>query len=240
MFILSGLFSSMYVIYVLAAVLPALVLLISVYRKDKVEKEPVGLIISLVIAGAAAAIFSVFLEEIGETLLSSFVNPRRPLYVVLLAFLVVACAEEGTKFLALKLRTWRNPQFNYRFDGIVYSVAVSLGFAALENIGYVFNYGLAVAPTRAIFAIPGHLSFAVFMGYFYGRAKLWAQRGDEGMKKFNMNCAYISAVFFHGFYDACAMTQAAAANVLFLGFVLIMFITVFVTIRREAKHDMPV
>lgn len=78
----------------------------------------------------------------------------------------------------LHARTWRNPNFNYRFDGIVYAVFVSLGFAAFENIQYVLHYGLSVALPRAIFAVPGHMSFAVFMGLFYGRAKLYEAWGD--------------------------------------------------------------
>ncbi len=95
----------------------------------------------------------------------------QPAYTILLAFLVVAVVEEGTKFVFLKLRTWRDPNFNFRFDGIVYAVFVSLGFAAFENINYVLGYGLTVALPRAVLAIPAHMGFAVFMGLFYGRGK---------------------------------------------------------------------
>ena len=61
-------------------------------------------------------------------------------YKIILAFAVVAVVEEGTKFLLMKLKTWKNPNFNYSFDGIVYAVSVSLGFAAFENIKYVMNF----------------------------------------------------------------------------------------------------
>jgi RsiW-degrading membrane proteinase PrsW (M82 family) len=70
----------------------------------------------------------------------------------------------------------------------------------------IFGYGLSVAPSRALLAIPGHMAFAVFMGYFYGRAKLWHDVGTQGtVESHCLWAAWLSAVFFHGFYDSCAM-----------------------------------
>ena len=115
---------------------------------------------------------------------------------------MVAVVEEGTKLFFLKRRSWRDPNFNFMFDGIVYSVFVSLGFAAFENIKYVFTYGLSVAMPRALLAVPGHLGFAVFMGVFYGRAKLCESRGQYFASKVSMAMGYVAAVFLHGFYDS--------------------------------------
>ena len=153
-------------IYILAAVLPAVILLRYIYRTDTVEKEPPGLLVLLLLMGVVAALCSGILEGLGETLLNALVDPGSPAYTILLAFLVVALVEEGTKFILLKKCTWYHPAFNYRFDAIVYAVFVSLGFAAFENIQYVLNYGLSVALPRALLAVPGHMSFAVFMGLF--------------------------------------------------------------------------
>ena len=47
---------SNYLIYLAAAVLPALILLIAVYGRDRVEKEPAGLLIKLIIMGVLAAL----------------------------------------------------------------------------------------------------------------------------------------------------------------------------------------
>jgi RsiW-degrading membrane proteinase PrsW (M82 family) len=63
---------------------------------------------------------------------------------------IVALVEEGTKLFFLKRFTWRSPDFNYRYDGVVYAVFVSLGFAAIENLLYVFQYGLSVAWARVL------------------------------------------------------------------------------------------
>lgn len=226
--------------YIGAAVLPAAALLLYIYSKDKVEKEPTGLLVRLLGLGALAAILSGALETAGITLLDNFISIDNPFYVIVLAFLVVAVVEEGTKYFLMKAITWRNPHFNFKFDGIVYAVFVSLGFAAFENIGYVMGYGLTVAPARALLAIPGHMSFAVFMGFFYGRAKLWSNLGDEGKSSINRRLGYIMAIFLHGFYDACAMSGTPLASILFFAFVVALDIVVIRIIKKESGEDHPI
>lgn len=228
------------VIYVLAAVIPAVLLMRYVYRQDKIEKEPPALLANLAFQGVLAALVSIALELFGETVLNSLVQPDNPKYIVLLAFLVVAVAEEGTKFFFLHQKTWRSPFFNYRYDAIVYAVFVSLGFAAFENVKYVFNYGLSVALPRAVLAIPGHMSFAVFMGVFYGRAKLCENRGNRSGCVLNLIISYLSAVVLHGVYDTCCMSGTTQSTVIFVAFILVMYLVVFLTIHRESRHDMPV
>ena len=227
--------------YLLAgALLPALLLMLWIYRMDTVEKEPAGLLASLLLMGVVSALCSGVLEGLGEAVLYRLVDPGSPLYTVLLAFFVVALVEEGTKFLFLYIRTWRNPNFNYRFDGIVYAVFVSLGFAAFENIQYVLRYGLSVALPRAIFAVPGHMAFAVFMGLFYGRAKLYEAWGDRLRCRGSLVRAYVTAVLLHGFYDACAMRGIGAAMAVFLVFVVLMFRSAFSHVKKESFTDEPV
>ena len=227
-------------IYILAAVLPAFFLMRYIYRKDTIEKEPPMLLFSLLLMGVAAVIASIVLETLGQSILSSLLEEGTKQYNILLAFLVVAVVEEGTKFFFLKRRTWRDPNFNYRFDGIVYAVFVSLGFAALENIRYVLGYGLTVAVPRALLAIPGHMSFAVFMGVFYGRAKQCELCGDKAGKTFNLIAGYVLAVLLHGFYDACAMIATTLSTVLFIAFVVILYFLVIRIVRRESALDRPV
>ena len=227
-------------IYVLAAILPAAFLMRYIYRRDHVEKEPAGLLVSLIFAGILAALASIVLETVGNILLNLLVDPRSPAYVILLAFLVVAAVEEGTKLFFLKRRSWNAPAFNYRFDGIVYAVFTSLGFAAFENIKYVMNYGLSVALPRAVLAVPGHTGFAVFMGLFYSRAKICRDRGDTAGMTANLILGYLSAVLLHGFYDACAMSGTALAALIFLLFVGLMYFVVIRLVRRESYSDRPV
>ena len=227
-------------LYVAAALLPAIVLLRYIYRHDTVEKEPPGLLLQLLGLGVVSALCAGVIEALAQTVLDRLVDPASPAYVVILAFLVVALAEEGMKLFFLRRRTWREPAFNYRFDGIVYAVFVSLGFAAYENILYVLHYGLSVALPRALFAVPGHMSFAVFMGVFYGRAKLCEDCGQPVRKRLNLWRGYLTAVILHGFYDSCAMLGNTAAMLTFLVFVIIMYIRVYRLLRRESATDSPV
>ena len=231
---------SVLALYVLAAVLPAVFLMRYVYRKDTAEKEPPSLLLSLVFMGVLAALAAMVLERIGEGILNRAVSQYSRWYVILLAFLVVGAAEEGCKLFFLKRRSWWDPNFNYRFDGVVYAVFVSLGFAAFENILYVFRYGLSVVLPRALLAIPGHMGFAVFMGCFYGRAKLCEGYGDEAGKQGNLFLGWLSATVLHGIYDSCAMIGSGAATVAFLVFVVLMYLVVLRRIDRESRTDHPI
>ena len=231
---------SILAVYILAAVLPAIILLRYIYKHDTVEKEPPGLLLTLLFMGVLAALCATVLEAIFQTVLGLLVDPGSPVYTILLAFLVVAVVEEGTKFWLLKRRTWYHPAFNYRFDGIVYAVFVSLGFAAYENITYVLRYGLSVALPRALLAVPGHAAFAVVMGAFYGRAKLREGWGDLREARRDLWTGYLFAVLLHGFYDTCAMIGTVISTVVFLVFVALMFLGIFRLVKKESATDAPV
>lgn len=227
-------------VYALAALLPAIILLGYVYRHDTIEKEPVGLLLKLLLGGVLSALAAIVLEGVAQSLLDTLVSPQSPVYTALLAFLVVAVVEEGMKYFFLKRWTWNHPAFNYRFDGIVYAVFVSLGFAAYENIQYVLHYGLSVALSRALLAIPGHAAFAVYMGLFYGRAKLLESDGRSRAARGTLLWGYLVAVFLHGFYDTCAMTGGTVAALVFIVFVGLVDWRVFCVLKRESAKDVPV
>lgn len=238
--VIPDLIFSVLAVYVLAAVLPAIFLMRYVYRQDQIEPEPVGLLASLVWKGVLAALAAIVLESLGQMVLDGQVSQDNPNYVYYLAFLVVAAVEEGTKLFFLYRRTWKEPDFNYRFDAIVYAVFVSLGFAAFENVKYVFSYGLSVALPRAILAVPGHMGFAVFMGIFYGRAKRCADWGNRFGCKVNLVLSYLLPVALHGVYDSCCMMGTGRSTAVFVIFVLVMYLLVFRMIRHESRTDTPI
>ncbi|MFA6774816.1 MAG: PrsW family glutamic-type intramembrane protease [Sphaerochaetaceae bacterium] len=224
-------------IYLFAALLPGFFILRYIYEKDTVEKEDPRLLGSLLLRGVYAALCSIVLEGIGEVILNLSLSKDSPAYVLVLAFLVVAVVEEGTKFFFLKKRTWDCPDFNYTFDAIVYAVFVSMGFAMFENVKYVFGYGLGVALPRAFLAVPGHMGFAVFMGYFYGKAKVAESNGHTVMKNFYLVASYVTAVLLHGIYDSTAMMQDPSATGIYLAFVAVLFLVVYRMIKRESAED---
>ena len=223
---------------ILAAVLPALLLIVYVYHKDGIEKEPTGLLVRLFLAGCLCCIPASVLESIFLGIAEGFFMDTALAFIE--AFLVVAVAEEGCKLIALRLISWKNPAFNYTFDGIVYAVCVSLGFAALENVMYLSSYGLNLAVPRGLLSVPGHAAFAVFMGVFYANAKRCAARGDAAAASRSMRLAFVVPVLLHGFFDFCLMSGSEALGLVFFGFVIAVDILTLRVIRRSSKADSPI
>ena len=166
-----------------AAVVPAVFLMIKTYRSDKLEKESKSMLWSLTKAGVFSSLIALVEERVLCFVLDRTVSKESFIYNIILYFGIVAFAEESSKYLMLKRRSWRAREFNCRYDGVVYAVFVSLGFALWENISYVMAYGAGTAVVRAVTAIPGHACFGVFMGVFYGTAKKLEHRGHAGASK---------------------------------------------------------
>ena len=222
-----------------AAVVPAAALMIYIYRKDKLEREPTGMLLKLLCFGALATVLAVVTESIGAAALAFFLPSGEGslAYNVWMFFIVVALSEEGFKYLMLRWRTWRSKEFNCRFDGVVYAVFVSLGFALLENIGYVLMYGLGAALMRAITAIPGHASFGVFMGACYGMARSCENCGEHDKSRMWNGLALLLPTLIHGFYDFIAIGGSQNAGLTFLIFVLVVFLSAFLLVRRLSRTD---
>lgn len=224
-------------ILIAAAVIPAVFLLVQVYRADRLEREPPMLLLSLVLYGIIATGFAMITERIGSTLLGVLFDQSSLAYRLLMYFGVVAVSEEGFKYLLLKNRTWRSPAFNCQFDGVVYAVFVSLGFALWENIGYVLRYGFGTAVIRALTAVPGHACFGVFMGAWYGLARRLANAGRSGSSGFCRLLSFVIPVFMHGCYDFIATSPAMHYGWVFVVFVAAMFLIALLVIRKMSRND---
>ncbi len=240
MFILLNISVLHTLIYILAAVLPAVFLMRYIYSKDQADKEPPALLRKLVLLGMASAGVALVIELLWDNFLIPNIAFANTTQYAIVSALLVGITEEGCKLFFLYKSTWNNPNFNYRYDGVVYAVFVSLGFALLENIMYVFSYGLSVALSRALLAVPAHMGFAVFMGSFYGRAKIQEVRYSNGGKTINLILGYVTAVFLHTFYDAAAMIGSDVSAVVYILFVVIMYVVVYLRIRKEANEDRPI
>ncbi len=223
-------------VLIAAAVIPSLLLLILVFRMDRLEKEPTAMLWRLILFGILATSVAAYLERIGMQLLESQ-EDQPVLYTLLLTFLIIGPAEEGCKYLLLKRMTWRSPHFNCRFDAVVYAVFISLGFALWENINYVAMLGLHTAMVRAVTAVPGHASFAIFMGAWYGQAKTFERAGDRRRCKTCLRLAAIVPMLLHGLYDFIAILGGVVSLILFFVLIAVMFVTAFVVLRKLSKQD---
>ncbi|MBR6233015.1 MAG: PrsW family intramembrane metalloprotease [Erysipelotrichaceae bacterium] len=224
-------------ILVLAAVIPAVYLLIKVYRMDRLEKEDSRFLWNLVKAGIFSSLIALTLERIFVSLLNSSMNSNSFGYRILLYFVVVGLSEEGAKYFMLKKTSWNSREFNCLYDGLVYAVFVSLGFALWENISYVLHFGLANAFVRAFTAIPGHASFGVFMGVFYSAARLYANAGYTDKSKMFETCAVVIPMLIHGLYDYIATTQTTEGSWTFLAFIAILFFASNKVIKSASQND---
>ena len=229
--------SEMDPVLIAAAVIPAVVLMVQVYRADRLEKEPAGILISLLVFGIFATALAIVTETIGENILLSFFDETDLGYLILSNFIVVALSEEGFKLLLLRARTWRSPNFNCQFDGVVYAVFVSLGFALWENIGYVAMYGFGTALVRAVTAVPGHACFGVFMGAFYGMAKRYSNYGCEAQSKRCRHLAVLLTTVLHGFYDFIATSESRFSEWVFLLFVIVLFLITSRMVKNLSRED---
>ena len=220
---------------VAAAVIPAVILMIRAYRSDRLERESPALLRRLVVAGILSSLLALVEEYVLEAVLNLFVPSDSILYSVLLYFGVVALAEESSKYILLKRRTWRSAEFNCQYDGIVYALFVSLGFALWENISYVMAYGFDAAILRALTAIPGHACFGVFMGVFYSLAKRADNRGDEAASGTYRFLSVLIPALLHGVYDFIASTGFSVW--IFGGFVAVLFIVSNLLVGKYARSD---
>ncbi|MBQ3793703.1 MAG: PrsW family intramembrane metalloprotease [Lachnospiraceae bacterium] len=223
-----------------AAVLPALALIFYVYKQDRIEKEPWGLLFKLMFWGAVTVIPAALIEAAGDAIIGIFYEEDSTQFLLISCFAVIGLAEEGLKYFVFHKKVWNSPEFNYRFDAIVFAVCISLGFAMLENILYVFEGGFNTAVIRAFTAIPAHAINAVFMGYYFGQAKLSQSMGEHRAEIIDKRLALLVPLVLHGFYDFCAMKQTEFFTVVFLIFVVVMDILAVSRIRRSSEHDMRV
>jgi len=224
-------------ILIAAAIIPAIVLLRFIYNQDKLDKESPRLLANLVVAGIISTVIALIGERIGSGVLSYFFEVDSLIYNILMYFVVVGISEEGGKYIVLKKRTWRNPEFNCQFDGVVYATFVSLGFALWENIEYVLMYGMQTAMIRAVTAVPGHCCFGVFMGVFYGLAKKNENYGHPMKSACLRKLAVIVPVIIHGAYDFIATMGSKTGIYLFVVFIAILFLFAFKLVKNMTNHD---
>ncbi len=219
------------------AVLPPFALLLYIYKMDKKERESPGLLIKIFLRGVIACIPAIISEFAGEYILKMYVDEQDGLYPFIEAYFVVALSEEIFKYIAVRRSTWYSYEFNCRFDGIVYSVFASLGFAAIENVMYVFNYGFRTGVLRAVLAIPGHMMFGVFMGVFYSKSKEFSLCGRKILSAFFAVVSTVIPIMLHGTYDYCIFQETNESLVVFLCFIAVAYTVTFNVIRHYSRND---
>ncbi len=200
----------------LASLAPVFIILFYIYFRDKYDKEPLGLLIKALLLGIAIVVPVIFVERMLMTMMPQSSKVAEAAYH---AFVVAGSTEELFKFLALYLLVWKNPNFNEKFDGIVYAVFVSLGFAGVENVLYVMDGGMQTALIRAITAVPAHAIFGITMGYYLGIAHMYQE-----LKGKYLGRALLVPIILHGIYDFILMVEVGWLLLLFIPYVVALYI----------------
>ena len=241
-------------IFLAVSCLPSILLMIYVYHKDRADKEPFKLLLALFLLGAASCLPAALLESTFSSLALKFLDESSLSYQLYENFFNVALFEELGKFVILFLVTHKSKHFTSLFDGLIYSVFVSLGFATLENILYVAQYGLGTGLLRAVTAIPGHMFDGVIMGQFYTlwhlskniseTEKMYARLGyidrivePENKYKYYLPLALLMPILTHGLYDFLAGVENTVALLIFIVYLIGLYIYCFGKINRLSKQD---
>ena len=92
------------------AVLPCIFICIYVYFLDKYDREPKAVLVKSFLLGVIACMPAYFIEQIGEAIGYAIrIDWARTL---VFAFVVVACTEEGVKYLFLRYYCYKHEAFN--------------------------------------------------------------------------------------------------------------------------------
>ncbi|MDZ5471179.1 glutamic-type intramembrane protease PrsW (plasmid) [Bacillus sp. 31A1R] len=172
-----------------AGIAPGLALLSYFYLKDEYESEPISMVLRTFIFGALLVFPIMFIQyvfEVENIVQSDFIK----------AFLSTSLLEEFFKWFILFYTVYQHVIFDEPYDGIVYGVSVSLGFATAENILYLIANGLEHAIGRALLPVSSHALFGVIMGYYLGKGKF-----SQVLKSKWILLSLSVPFLLHGVYD---------------------------------------
>lgn len=184
---------------ILLAAVPAVLILLFIYRRDRKEKESPLLVFFAFVVGFFAVIPAIVIE----ILISDIgFHMRGPAYLLFRAFAVAALVEESMKLTAVRLFLFKQRHLKEIADGVLYTIAASLGFAFFENILYSFGSPLVMI-TRGITAVPMHAAASGILGYYVGVTRA------TGKKRLAVGLVW--AILIHGLYDFLLFTGSWAA-----------------------------
>lgn len=224
------------------AILPVIICLGLLLRKDKIHPEPKSKLAAAFFGGILSLILTLIFTTIFDIQPQTWgLDPL--LEGVSCAFLEAAIPEELFKFICLYFIIWKSKEFDEYLDGIIYATFVSMGFASIENIVYIFENGMGTAFLRAFTAIPGHFFCGVIMGYFLSLAKF-----DKANRISNLWKALGFAILVHGIYDSLIFVSAGFLEndsilLILFGFALVIIFIIFNVklwkygIKRINEHE---
>lgn len=219
------------------AIAPGLAIALFIYERDKLDREPLHLLIKTFFLGILSIFPAIFIEFGVQQL--GIVPDKGNLTLTGMYAIIVGFVEEVCKYAVLVWFAYPRKEFDEPFDGITYAVMIAMGFATFENISYVvdlgvrrgFMEGMNIGLWRMVSAVPAHGSFAILMGYYVGMAKFKHQGKGSPLKLTGL----FTAVGFHAAYDFCLLMTNY--RLMFIGAFLSLFIGIGLSLRAIQLHN---
>ena len=208
-----------------ATTIPALILLVYIYKSDVIEPEPAGLLYLLFILGVLATVPVILIKLLLGTCLTA---------VAMVAILSVV--EELSIFLVLHFATWDHLAFNYRFDGVVYGATVAIGYEVSLAVLYLSGGLERIALSRSV--IPVHCALGIYMGFFYGQAKARMLEGDTKGSALMRALSLILPIVLNFVYELF-MSNSSNNGIMiaFIAFLVVLNIAAVISVRMFSKAD---
>lgn len=211
-----------FVFYVLIAITPGIFWLIFYRRKDREEPEPKRLVLKIFFWGMLATIPAALLEFIVDYIMPYSDNETLG-QIIWGTFLVIAPIEEYLKYLVIKRKIYRRPEFDERLDGVIYGTIAGLGFASLENIIAALGHGPSIILFRFFTATLMHALSSGILGYYLGRARF-----NPGEEKNLIYRGLLIAIIIHGCYNFIISIGVDIA----IPFLIILLLGLFITLNQ--------
>lgn len=208
--------------------LPIFLLMGFIYYKDKIEKEPLYLLFILFLGGIVSSIVSYFITTFINANVYFLSNNYQNLNIwelMFKSFISIALIEETSKWAVNFSITWKNKNFDYMYDQIVYSSFVALGFAFFENIVYCFyfsKYGYMPIIMRGFVSVPCHAVFGTIMGYYISMAKKQKTKNKK-YKKYLCYSLFIP-ILLHAFFNLILFKLNPIFSVILIAFLIIIYL----------------
>jgi RsiW-degrading membrane proteinase PrsW (M82 family) len=217
----------------IVSVLPVFLIGLFVYMKDR-EKEPAKLLVKLFLGGILSCIMTLIISYIMEIIFPFFNADESTLNLfelIIYVFVGIALVEETCKWVMVYKISYNDKEFDEFYDMILYAVFVSLGFACIENLFYVYQNGVFTGIIRALLAVPGHACYGVLMGYYLGLAKINALNNRGKYEKKYIALSIIVPTIAHGIYDYCLTTGKVIFIIIFFAFIICMYVYIVKKIK---------
>lgn len=172
------------------SIAPALALFSFFYLRNQMATEPRRTLFHTFIYGAILTFPILFLQYIlkEEQIFSS---------LMIQDVFFSGVVEEFFKWFILMIAIYSHIEFDDPYDGVLYGVSISLGFATVENILYMLSFGVDTAIMRALMPVSSHALFGVVMGYYLGRAKF----AKEDLSMQHRLLALFAPIILHVIYN---------------------------------------